>query len=39
MNGEKNVFITQNGNLEVQRLLDPITFPLEEGAHNLNEAQ
>lgn len=39
MNGEKNVFITQNGNLEVHRLLDPITFPLEEGARNPNEAQ
>lgn len=34
----KNVFITQNGNLEVHRLLDPITFPLEEGARNPNEA-
>lgn len=38
-NGEKNVFITQNGNLEVHWLLDPITFPLEEGARNPNEAQ
>lgn len=39
MNGEKNVFITQNGNLEVHWPLDPITFPLEEGARNPNEAQ
>lgn len=38
-NGKKNVFITQNGNLEVRWLLDPITFPLEEGARNPNEAQ
>lgn len=39
MNREKNVFITQNGNLEVQWPPDPITFPLEEGARNPTEAQ
>lgn len=40
MNGEKkNVFITRRGNPAARRQLDPITFPLDEGARNPNEAQ
>lgn len=36
---KKNVFITRRGPPAARRRLDPITFPLEEGARNPNEAQ